>query len=171
MTPPSPVTSPPVAPPETVENLPGWSEIFYESFESGRSVIFTRGAFARITRTRAYDGRYSLEIRDDRGEASSFRTNPISVAGVSELEIDFWYHTILADAGEKFFLEWSAGGTTNWQVIRTFTMGTDFQNLQWKQVTHVWNVAGASNGYIRFRSGFSDSTEKLTIDKITLRGQ
>jgi hypothetical protein len=145
--------------------------IFFESFESGGYGVFVKAKKTKILKNSAIDGVYSLEIKDDNGSDSAARTNVIDVSPYQELFLTFSYYTVAADPGESFYLEWSAGGTSNWQTIRTYTMGTDFRNNQWVEATHVWNTSGASTASVRFRSGFSDSTEKVILDKIKLEGR
>jgi len=163
-------TQPPVPAIIPTNNVGSWNPIFFEGFDSGRSSIFNRGSFARISSTRAYRGKHSVEIRQNRA-GSTITTIPISVSGYRQLQIRFQYYTTLVDAGERFFLDYSSSGTSNFQTIRTFQMGNDFQNGRWVAASHTWDVSGTSTGSIRIRTSFSDSTERLTIDQITLQGQ
>ena len=119
------------------------------------------------------DGIYSLEVRDNVGVDSTLRTKKIALSPYGELRITFSYYTILADPGESFHLEWRAAEATSpWQTVRTYTMGTDFQNNQWMEATHVWYISGVSSmGFVRFRSGLSDNAEKVLFDKIILEGR
>jgi hypothetical protein len=148
-----------------------WNTLFFESFENGRSTIFNRGRFCRFTRTEASDGRFSVEIRNDRGANSAITTIPMTFSGYQQLWINFWYYTTLLDVGESFFLEFSSNGTSNFRIVRTFTMGTDFQNNQWIEATHSWDLTGTTRGSIRIRCGFSDAVEMMNIDQITLQGK
>jgi len=160
---PEPVVVPTPAP------VPGWNQIFYEGFESGTSSIFNTGSLARVSRTRSFRGRFSVEIRDNEA-GSAITTIPINVSGYRQLQINFQYYTVGADAGERFFLEYSFDGVSNFQTIRTFTMGSDFVNMRWTSVSQIWDIPGTSMGSVRIRSEFSIAGERISIDEITLRG-
>ena len=149
-----------------------WTTIFVESFESGKYGNFVQARKTKLRKNLAADGIYSLEVRDDSGVDSTLRTKKLALALYQELRITFSYYTILADPGESFHLEWRAAETTPWQTVRTYTMGKDFQNDRWMEATHVWGVTGiSSSGFVRFRSGFSDNTERVIFDKIILEGR
>ena len=149
-----------------------WETIFFESFEDDTFGVFNdAGKMTKVDDRIAKDGKFSLEIKDDKSISNS-RTDLISVSSFNELRINFFFWAKGADDGESFYLEWLGNGSSNWEIIKQYQKGTDFfENEAWIEASETWDVSTATTGYVRFRSGFDSGKEKIILDDITLQGR
>jgi hypothetical protein len=152
----------------------GWTQLSSTDFESGWGVYVDGGSDCQRLSSASYahGGSYSAEIRDNSGTASSFYSNPFSLSGYGQLEVDFWYYARSMESGENFFVELWNG--SSWQVIGNYAQGADFaNNTMIHEVITVDSAAVgfSSNAQLRFRADASGNNDWVDIDDVVVSAQ
>ncbi|MBW2647978.1 MAG: hypothetical protein JRE23_17755, partial [Deltaproteobacteria bacterium] len=119
---------------QAVHPKPWGTPLTYDDFESGFG-NWTDGGTNCIQSYQVGDsysrlGSYAIRIVSN-GSSSLFTlTDGINVdaPGYSQIKVTFWYVANSMETGEYFNLEYSPDGGTTWNVIKTYTSGTDFYN-------------------------------------------
>lgn len=161
--------------------MPGWTTLKNDNFESGWGNFTSGGANAKIyTYTSgtnyAHQGTQAADIESINGNLSSFwYTNPIDVntPGYSQVRVDFWYYAVSMESGEDFWLQYWDG--TTWQTIKMYVSGTDFANDQfYHQIAYINKGTGAvkynfpTDMNIRLRCDASAVDDDVYIDEVTV---
>ncbi|PTX63070.1 putative secreted protein (Por secretion system target) [Kordia periserrulae] len=129
------------------------------------------GDCARYTGSLSYEGSYSIRLRDDSGTASSMTLNDIDVSPYDEVEIDFYFYANSMETGEDFWVRYHDG--TNWQTVRTYASGTDFENGSFynaKVTLNSTNYSFVNNAKFRFQCDASANADQIYIDQVTITG-
>jgi hypothetical protein len=161
---PTPVPIVPTAAP-----VVAWTPVFSDYFEAGFTIFASGGADANIYTFS--NGNKCLELRDDKSTSNAFTKKSYSVLAYNQVRIRFSYYVIDVDPNESFFLDWSSDNGSTWSVAATFTHSIDFQNKIWKQAQITRALGGFATLKLRFRSSFSDATERVFIDGVVLEGR
>lgn len=147
-----------------------WETIFLDDFENGFVHFENLGKETKIDTAVVYNGNSALAIKDDK-ETSMAKASDLVVEEYISLRASFFFYADGADSGaDTFYLEWSINGGNTWNVVRTYTAGTDFDDQTWTEATETWATGGASVVSIRLRSGFNDGKEKIYFDDVHLEG-
>ncbi len=157
----------------TVNDLPQWTSLAYDDFESGWGNYTPGGEDCSFyTGTDfAHQGNNTANIQDGHGTESSFHlTNAVDASGYSEIKIDFWYMPVSMDnTSENFRLDFWDG--SQWITLKTWTQGIDFQNDQFYFETITlsaveYNFSTTMN--IRFVCSASSNYDDIYIDEINI---
>jgi vibriolysin len=116
----------------------------------------------------AGSGRYSVQLRDDSGPASSiFNAAGLTVEGYRMLRIEYSALAIGMEAVEDYFVEIQRDNGA-WETVANLVRGTDFIN----NVRHTGDLRipldGASTVKVRFRCDASDNSDSIFLDDVTL---
>ncbi|MCX4243467.1 M57 family metalloprotease [Paraliomyxa miuraensis] len=163
-----PVCAPPPPPPG------GWDVLSSTNFDSGWGIYNDGGSDCQRLNNSTYatSGSYSAEIRDNSGVASSFYSDPFSLSGYSQLQIEFSFIARSMENGEDFFVELWNG--SSWVVIANWARGADFNNNTFYDATislDSTQVAFSNNAQLRFRADASANNDLINIDDIVVSAQ
>jgi len=158
-----------------------WEEITYDDFESGfaGSNFAAGGSDASIVNQNAHQGQASLRIRDNSGVASSaYYKMDQDVMGYSDLRVKFWFFPLSMENGEEFLLEYSSNGGSDWDTVKTYQRGRDFNNGNFYEDTVVLSDSELSEAAyelstqarIRFRCDASSNNDNIYIDDVSFQG-
>lgn len=159
----------------TTQSVPtsGTDDIFAHYFESGLDGWVDGGSdcYRYSSTSRAWEGRYSIRLRDNSGTASSMTLNNVDVSGYDELELKFYFYPNSMENGEDFWVRVNDG--SGWQTVASYASGTSFNNGSFYSATIVLNASDYS-----FNSGFdfriqcdaSANADQVYIDEVTLKG-
>ncbi|SHH79170.1 choice-of-anchor J domain-containing protein, partial [Winogradskyella jejuensis] len=160
---------------------------YTESFETGTNGWASGGTDAsRINNpTNSFDNDYSLMIRSNSGNASSFCSPSMDITSYDKVDFDFYFTAINFEQDELFYVEYSDDDGTTWTIAKIFEAGdvegasdvrgdfdinnsTIFYN---KTVTlQSTDYTFSSNSRFRVRSAASDATDMVYIDNISITG-
>jgi PKD repeat protein len=158
----------------TVSSAPTWTVITFDNFDSGMGSYTDGGADMARSSTRAYahSGRYSADIQDNSGVASSFYTTTgKNVSSYQTLQVDFWFYAVSMEAGEEFWVQYYDGSA--WRTVATYARGTNFNNNTFYHVVVTISRSQynfPTNALIRFMCDASDNNDDVYIDDIEWRG-
>jgi PKD repeat protein len=158
----------------TVSSAPTWTVITFDNFDSGMGSYTDGGADMARSSTRAYahSGRYSADIQDNSGVASSFYTTTgKNVSSYQTLQVDFWFYAVSMEAGEDFWVQYYDGSA--WRTVATYARGTNFNNNTFYHVVVTISRSQynfPTNALIRFMCDASDNNDDVYIDDIEWRG-
>ena len=156
----------------TLSNGGGGSTILVnDSFESGWNGWLDGGGDCyRIRSTsKAFDGKYSIRIRDNSGTASAMTSAPFNVSAYSNLEITFNFYSYSMEYNEDFWVRFYDGST--WRTVKAFKRGTDFNNYTFTAATV--NIASTNynfptNARFRFQCDASSNADQIYIDNVKI---
>ena len=122
----------------------------------------------------ASSGEYSMRIRDNSGDGSSFySTNGVDVSSYSQIKIDFHFHPVGMETGEDFFVEFYDG--SSWIMVGHYVSGLNFNNGIPQQITDlVINSATysfTSGAKFKFRCDASSNDDEIFIDDVVISAQ
>lgn len=156
------------------------------SFESGWDGWTDGGGDASRdgTAARAYDGTYSLLVRDNSGDPSSVTSPSLNISAYNKVDFSFFFYSQSMESGEDFFIEYRDNGSASWTIIRTFLSGTinfsthtgDFQSgspgvFYAKTATiHSTSSTFSSTAQFRVRCDASGNDDQIYVDDITIEG-
>ncbi|MFH1615002.1 MAG: Calx-beta domain-containing protein [Planctomycetota bacterium] len=155
-----------------------WMLLTYDDFESGWG-NYTDGGddCSRLySPVYAHQGSYSIQIRDNSGDASSFwHTDGIDVStrAFTQIKIDFWFRADLMESGDDFWVCYYDGAT--WHIVEDFVSGVDFNNAKfYHAVVYVTeaNYTFPSDMKIKFQCDAGEDDDYVRIDeiKVSARG-
>jgi len=165
----------------TVITLP-----YTQDFESGTNGWNTGGSDAeRVNNTTwSYSNNYSLQIRDNSGESSSFCSPVMSLNAYDKVDFKFFFSAYSMEDNEDFFIEYSSDDGSTWTIIDTFKSGQvadkecDFENTTLTifysktstifKTDHTFPVA--TEARFRVRCDASDDNDIIFIDDISIKG-
>lgn len=150
-----------------------WTQLLFNDFETGwenfsgggNTSLYTGGSYA-------HNGNNALDIEDDKEDGSSvYLSNAIdiSTAGYKQLKIDFWFYAVSMDPGEDWFFQYYDG--TQWNVIKTYLVDTDFANEQFYSESIIIDEAGytfPTNANIKFTCDASGGADDVYIDEVEI---
>jgi hypothetical protein len=156
------------------------------TFESGLDGWTSGGVdAARINdATWAYNGGYSLRVRDDdaTGNASSFLSPLFDISTYDKVDFKFFFKPNGMETGEDFFVEYSSDGGTNWTVVSTFVSGivadktADFEAtttaIGYSKTVTIFNTSytfpAGNNARFRVRCDASADDDMVYIDDVKI---
>ncbi len=151
---------------------PVWVEISKHGFETGWLPYKDGGNDT----TRVYNpnyaatGSFSLQIRDNSGDASSFSTSMnMNLSAYSKMKIDYAFYAVGMEAGEDFFVEVLDG--SSWKQVSAQVSGSSFSNnthLTDSITVDLSTIANKAAVKIRFHCDASDNSDQVYIDDITV---
>ncbi|SDS14267.1 Por secretion system C-terminal sorting domain-containing protein [Formosa sp. Hel1_31_208] len=158
------------------------------TFESGLDGWTSGGVDAERFNdgTWAYNGNFSLRIRDDdaTGNASSFLSPLFDISSYDKVDFKFFFKPQSMETGEDFFIEYSSDGGTNWTVVGTFLSGVvanktaDFEAtgtaIGYSKTVTIFSTdytfPAGLNGRFRVRCDASADDDRVYIDDIRITG-
>ncbi|MCF6278822.1 MAG: LamG domain-containing protein [Flavobacteriaceae bacterium] len=156
------------------------------SFESDLDG-WTDGGFDAIRdpfAARAYDGTYSLRIRDNTGNNSSFISPTFNISTYNKVDFSFFFYPVSMENAENFFIEYRDTSSSSWTVIGDFRAGNinftthtgDFQRgfpnrfyaktVTINSDTHTFSPTAQ----FRVRCDASNNFDLIYLDMITIEG-
>jgi vibriolysin len=147
-----------------------WVVISSTDFESGLGPYTDGGnRAARVDNaTVANSGRFSMQLRDDAGAASSFfTTTPMSLSTVTEIRIQYNALAQSMENGDKYLVEIQVDGG-EYQVVAELRSGSEFT----KDARHARDlqipVSNATSVRVRFRCAASNNSDIVYIDDVVI---
>ncbi|MEM8887582.1 MAG: M4 family metallopeptidase [Bacteroidota bacterium] len=152
----------------------GTTTVFAHFFESGWDGWIDGGSdCARINNpSNAYEGSYSIRIRDNSGTASSMTLNGLDLSGFNEVSLEFHFRPVGMENGEDFWVRYNDG--SGWQTVATYAVGSGgISNNNFYVATVTLNSADftlSNNASLRFQNDASVNNDRIYIDAVTLTG-
>jgi len=172
---------PSMNPSEQPITTPVWSTITYDDFESGWGSFADGGSdaarIANVDQSYIHQGSAGLRIRDGTGvEASVYQNEDHDVRGYSNLRVSFWFKARSMDnINERFFLEYSSNGGSDWSIVKTWARSIDFENEVFYNPGVDFNAESISyaltdQARVRFRCDASGNWDWVYIDEVRFEG-
>lgn len=141
------------------------------SFETGWEDWNDGGSdCARVnSATNAWDGNFSIRIRDNSGTASAMTSDPFDLSSYGQVDVEFYFRPVGMENGEDFWLRYFDGST--WQTVATYAAGSSFDNGSFYVATVTLNAADynfVSNARFRFQCDASVNNDRIYIDLVTI---
>lgn len=147
-------------------------EISFESFENGWGIWNDGGGDCyRYSGSRSFDGSYSIRIRDNSGVVSAMTSDAFNATTYDQIEVEFSFYAYSMELDEDFWVRFYDG--SQWNTVKTFARGTDFENNGFYTATVVIEKANynfASNSQVRFQCDASGNADQIYLDAVTLTG-
>jgi Zn-dependent metalloprotease len=149
-----------------------YSDLLVSNFDSNFAGWVDGGADVARVKDAAFasSGLYSIRIRDDSGDGSSFWTTALDVAGKTDLKVDFSGYATGMDRGKKYHLEVSRDGGP-FTTARTFISFTDFNNNVRHNPSVELALGGASTVSVRFRCDALNDSDVVYIDDVRIQAR
>lgn len=150
----------------------GWTQISSSNFEASIAPYVSGGAdAARVSNAAAAaGGTFSVRIRDNSGDSSSFSTaTGMNLSAYSRMKIAFGYYGLGLEPGDNFIVEVLNG--TTWEYAGRVVSGTAFPNSTHKTGEVFFNLNTLDNKSavkVRFRADGSDDTDQAFIDNVVV---
>ncbi len=150
----------------------GWTQVSNGNFELGMAPYVSGGAdAARVSNAAtAASGTYSVRIRDNNGDASSFSTaTGMNLSSYSRLKVNVSYYTTGMEPGDNFIIEVLNGDT--WEYGTRIVSGTTSPNNTRKSGVAFFNLnelGSKSAVKIRVRSDATDGSDVAFIDNVVV---
>jgi len=119
----------------------------------------------------AFEGNYSVRIRDNSGVASSLTLSGIDLTQYTMVEIDFYFYVRSMENGEDFWLRYFDG--SGWNTVATWTRGVDINNNTFYNATIVLSESQynfINNSGFRFQNDASGNNDQIFIDQVVIKG-
>ncbi len=145
--------------------------LLHDSFETGWNGWQDGGGDCYRIRSysKAYDGKYSIRIRDNSGTASAMTSASFNVSAYNNLKITFNFYSYSMEYNEDFWVRFYDGAT--WHTVKAFKRGTDFNNYTFTAATV--NISSANynfptNARFRFQCDASSNADQIYIDNVKI---
>ena len=141
------------------------------SYESGLEGWSDGGSDCRryASSSRAWDGNYSIEIRDNSGAASSTTSPAYDLSEYSSVDIEFYFYPNSMENGEDFWVRFNNG--SGWNTVATYARGSSFNNGSFYVATVTIPGSSLSNNcQFRFQCDASANSDQIYIDLVTISG-
>ena len=140
-----------------------------EDFEQGWGIWNDGGSDAyRLNQANLVNGNYSARLRDNSNAASSIFTDNLNLSGFNVVFISFQFLPESMETNEDFFLEYSANGGTNFETIRNYVVGRDFNNGERRHEQVTVNRNFTNTSVFRFRCDASGNSDFIYLDDVTI---
>ena len=140
-----------------------------ENFEQSLGIWNDGGSDAlRLKQTNLVNGEYCVRLRDNSNAASSIFTDNLDLSGYNVVFVSFHYVPLSMEANEDFFLEYSSNGGANFETIKTYIVGRDFNNGDRKNDQVTINRNFTNSSVFRFRCDASGNSDFVYIDDVTI---
>ncbi|GGI58358.1 hypothetical protein GCM10011444_26670 [Winogradskyella haliclonae] len=160
---------------------------YSESFETGLNGWSSGGSDALLANNaaRSYDNDYSLNIRSNSGNGSSFCSPIMNLSSYDKVDFEFFFTAINFEQDELFHVDYSSDDGASWTTVRTFEAGdvegaspvrgdfdiNDTVIFYSKTVTILaTDYTMGTNSRFRIRSEASDTTDLVYIDDVNITG-
>ncbi|MDA7558748.1 DUF5011 domain-containing protein [Flavobacteriaceae bacterium] len=142
-------------------------------FETGLDGWIDGGSdCARVSNSAyAFEGNYSIRIRDNSGVASSMTLSGVDLTSYTDVQIDFHFYVRSMENGEDFWLRYFNGSI--WETVATWTRGVDINNNTFYSATIVLSAAQynlSNNSGFRFQNDASGNNDQIFIDQVVIKG-
>lgn len=142
-----------------------WKTIDESGFETGDDFWEVMTPGGTIVSATAIGGRYAAMLRN--GYASSqILSECMNLGAVEELEVTFNILTIGMEASDYFSLEISYDCGGNWQEVRRYNRGADFQNYRQLEFTEVLSGPFTPNTSLRIKLYANQNNDRLYLDEL-----
>jgi len=158
----------------TLQGNPNSTTILHQGFfESGWDGWSDGGSdVARdATSSYAYEGNYSIRLRDNSGTGSAMTLSGMDLSSYDEVKVEFHFYSRSMESGEDFWLRYHNGST--WSTVASYASGTDFENNGFYTATVTLDKANfnfSSNAQFRFQCDASGNSDYIYMDQITISG-
>jgi len=117
----------------------------------------------------SYEGKYSIRLRDDSGEASAMTSPTVDLEGRSEVNLNFYFRAVSMEPEESFFVSFFDG--LRWQPVARYVSGIDFGNGLFYRIS--LNLTAGRyefNDFNRFRiqCDANSNADQVYIDQVTI---
>ncbi|MFO8078029.1 MAG: LamG-like jellyroll fold domain-containing protein [Thermoplasmatota archaeon] len=143
----------------------------YDDFEDGFGKYISGGSDCDIYSggVYAHQGNNASHIQNSGDNASFYLNESIDIdsPGYSTIIIDFWFYPVSMHPDREFLVEFYDG--SEWQTVRTYKYGTDFENNNFYHKLLWINESGdtfPSNMNIRFKGAMENKNDDLYFDQI-----
>ena len=164
----------PCIPDPAAPNCNPCAELYFDNFDVDWGPIWNDGGKEcerKKDSNKAYSPEYSIKIKKDKGILSSFYTDALDLSSYGYLDIEFTFITKRGKDYEKFLLEVSTDGGSNYTLIQDWENDVDFvENTRYWEFVTVSSISFSSNTVIRFRSNAIEDDLEIYIDDITITG-
>ena len=138
-------------------------------FENGTGIWIDGGLDAARVSSNAASGNFSMRLRDDSGVGSSIFTGNLNLASAESVNIKFSAMPRSMEPGEGFFLELSTNGGTSFTKVKTWIVGTDFQNSsRFQDNVEIPGNGLNNNSVLRFTCDGSTNSDIVFLDDIVI---
>jgi hypothetical protein len=121
--------------------------------------------------TYAYEGTYSIRIRDNSGTNSSMTSETFDLTPYASVNFEFYFYPYSMETGEDFSLLYYDG--SSWVTVANYVSGTDFNNYNFyvsNLTLSATNYDFHSSGQFRLQCDASTNSDRIYIDAITIEG-
>lgn len=149
---------------------PGGNTILLASyFETGWDSWIDGGVdAARVIGSNAWEGLYSIQLRDNSGSQSAMTSPTFNLSSAVGLQINFHFKAFSMETGEDFWVQYKSG-SGNWVNIGLFVAGSNFNNnIFYVTTVTVPNFVPTTAGTLRIQCDASDDNDQIYIDAVTI---
>ncbi|WP_198513514.1 PQQ-dependent sugar dehydrogenase [Confluentibacter lentus] len=151
--------------------VPPCRDVIVDSFEGNYGNWRDGGSDSALTTSYANSGRYSIQLSDNSGMASSMYTYPLNLSAANQVTFNFSFYATGFSNGEDFFLEISTNGGSSYSRVKTWIRGTNFNlNTRYNQSVIILNssFSFSSNTVFRLRCDASSNSDNVYIDDVVI---
>jgi len=117
----------------------------------------------------AYEGNYSILLRDNSGASSSTYTDNLPINGIDDLQLEFVYYAYSMEDGEDFMLEISLDGGLSYSNVKSWTSGIDFKNGDfYSESVSITGYQLTNTTKLRLRCDASTNTDRIYLDNLII---
>lgn len=148
------------------------TDAYYDDFEKGWGVWNDGGhdSYRTYSTSTAESGRYSIRLRDNTS-GSDMYTDELDFSQIGSAEVSFSFLPISFDNEyEVFVLEVSKNGGRNFDVVKKWKYGADFQNNQRSFAREtIPSELLSDRTVLRIRCDASSNNDIVYIDNVTIK--
>jgi hypothetical protein len=141
-------------------------ETGWDNWEDGGSDCYRNNSSSY-----AYEGNYSIRLRDNSGLASSMTSETFDLTTYNMVTFDFYFYPYSMESGEDFSVQYYDG--SSWQTLANYVSGTDFINYSFYNATIILNSSNfnfPSDAQFRIQCDASTNSDRVYIDAIKIEG-
>ncbi len=141
-------------------------------FETGMDGWLDGGSdcYRYYNSTYAFEGNYSIRLRDNSGTASAMTTaSSYNLTGYNQVEIKLFFYANSMENGEDFWVRYYNGST--WQTVAAYASGSSFSNNLFYVATIYLNSSYynfPTNAKFRIQCDASSNADQVYIDQVTI---
>ncbi|MBT8046017.1 MAG: hypothetical protein KJN67_02510, partial [Pontiella sp.] len=158
----------------TVDAAPvGWVEILYDDFEGGFGNWDDGGTDCKLYTggARAHQGNNALHLQDNTSTSVS-STGDLALSAKSEIKVEFWANTQNLKNNEDFWLQISTDGGSNYDTVKDYNAGTEFENdVFFSDTVLISGYTLTDQTRLRFRCDASSNSDNVFIDEVRVSVQ
>ncbi len=118
----------------------------------------------------SWEGRYSIRLRDNSGEASAMTSMPMDLTNLEQVELELAFYARSMEPGESFLVQFFDGGA--WHLLARYTSEEDFINGNFYGLSLTISrndVPFAANSRFRIQCDASADSDQIYIDGVVIR--